>query len=534
MIFFMKEANNSRTQFTELRNTPMKQLRCIDLGRREYQDVLRLQQRLVERLREDPAGPAHLLLVEHDPPVITLGRGADRSNVLVDSTSLQAAGVELHEISRGGDVTWHGPGQLVGYPIVSLKRGGQPVHGYVARLEEAIIGLLDDFGIQAHRREGFPGVWLGTKKIAAIGVAVDHWVCYHGFALNIAAELPGFELIRPCGIGDSRQTSISRELGRDVSLKEVKAPLLKRLAEQLRMEPVPADEASLTPKENGSRLPEWFRKPLPAAGESAKVRRLVDRLGLHTVCTSAHCPNLSECFARGTATFLILGDRCTRGCRFCAVESASPLPPRSDEPQAVAEAVSQLELRHVVITSVTRDDLPDGGASHFAATINAVRRLVPNVTIEVLTPDFRGEVTSVRLVMAATPEVFNHNVETVPRLYDTVRPGADYERSLEVLRLAREPMGGTDTTPRTKSGLMLGLGESAEEVKEVLADLRRVGCDALTIGQYLAPSKEHLPVERFVPPEEFETWRRRALQLGFVQVTAGPMVRSSYNARAIP
>jgi len=511
----------------------MKQLRSIDLGRRAYGDVLQLQQRLVKRLRDEPEGPAYLLLVEHDPPAVTLGRGADRANVLVDSTTLDAAGVELHQISRGGDVTWHGPGQLVGYPIVSLKRGGQPVHRHVARMEEAIIGLLDDWGIEADRREGFPGVWLGMNKIAAVGVAVDHWTTYHGFALNVAADLSGFDVIRPCGLGDTRQTSVSRELGRDVSIEEIKAPLLQRLAEHFEMEPVPAAEKSLETNGTGRRLPKWFRKPIPAAGESANVRQLVDRLGLNTVCTSAHCPSLPECFARGTATFMILGDRCTRGCRFCAVESDVPLPPREGEPQAVAEAAARLKLRHVVITSVTRDDLPDGGAAHFAAVIEAVRSAAANVTVEVLTPDFGGNADSVRTVAAAMPEVFNHNIETVPRLYETVRPGADYARSLEVLRLAREPIGPNGEHPRTKSGLMLGLGETPEEVRQVLEDLHRVGCDAITIGQYLSPSNDHLPVDRFIPPEEFDAWREEALKLGFTMATCGPLVRSSYNARAI-
>ena len=500
----------------------MRELHCLDLGRRAYQPVLQLQRQLVRRLQDDAASPAYLILVEHDPPVITLGRRANRSNVLAEPERLDAAGVQLHHTSRGGDVTWHGPGQLVAYPVLSLGRIRLPVHRYVNRLEAAVISLLDSFGIVGRRRQGFPGVWVNEKKIAAIGVAVDRWVCYHGFALNVGADLSGFDLIRPCGLSDGRPTSISRELGKPISIKEVKVPLLQRLAEQLEMKPVSTPDAG--------RLPRWFRKPLPAAGESAKVRRLVDRLRLHTVCTSAHCPNLPECFARGTAAFMILGDRCTRGCRFCAVRSARPLPPRPDEPEAVAEAVEQLELRHVVITSVTRDDLLDGGAEHFANTIRAVRRLVPGATIEVLTPDFRGDASAVATVLAAGPEVFNHNVETVPRLYDTVRPRADYGRSLEVLRLAKQPVNGSSASPRTKSGLMLGLGESSQEVAEVLQDLRRVGCDALTIGQYLSPSKNHLPVERFIPPEEFQAWQRRAEEMGFVKVSSGPLVRSSYKA----
>jgi len=282
-----------------------------------------------------------------------------------------------------------------------------------------------------------------------------------------------------------------------------------------------------------SRFPPWLRKRIPTGEEAARVGRLLAELGLATVCSGAHCPNLPECYARGTATFLILGHTCTRSCRFCAIEKAAPGPLREDEPEAVAEACARLALRHVVITSVTRDDLADGGAAHFARTIRAVRERLPKTIIEVLTPDFQGRTDAIDTVLAALPDIFNHNVETVPRLYPTVRPEADYRRSLDVLAYARRraPAGGAALY--TKSGLMVGLGETADEVRAVLGDLRAAGCDILTLGQYLAPSAAHLPVARFVEPAEFAAWEAEARALGFAAVAAGPFVRSSYQAESV-
>ncbi len=276
------------------------------------------------------------------------------------------------------------------------------------------------------------------------------------------------------------------------------------------------------------RLPPWLRISLGGARPRAGVRRILEELHLNTVCAGAHCPNLCECWARSSATFLIMGRRCTRNCRFCAIESGSPLPLEADEPERLAEAAARLGLRFVVITSVTRDDLADGGASHFVRVIRAVRARLPGCGIEVLTPDFRGKAEAVRRVIEAGPDVFNHNLETCSRLTRAIRSGADYRRSLAVLRLARD-LGGEAVM--TKSGFMLGLGETAAEVHEMLEDLRAAGVDALTIGQYLAPSPAHWPVARFVPPEEFEAWGRTAReQYGFRFVASAPRVRSSYRA----
>ena len=279
-----------------------------------------------------------------------------------------------------------------------------------------------------------------------------------------------------------------------------------------------------------SPFPPWLRKRVPTGGEARRVRALLAELRLETVCSGAHCPNLPECFARGTATFMVLGDTCTRSCRFCAVPDDPPGPPRDAEPEAVAEAAARLGLRHVVVTSVTRDDLPDGGARHFARTIRAVRARLPKAAVEVLVPDFEGREADVATVCDAGPDLFNHNVETVPRLYPAVRPQADYRRSLDVLACARRLADGRDRPRFTKSGLMVGLGETGDEVRAVLADLREAGCGIVTIGQYLAPSKAHVPVARFVEPGEFADWESEARAMGFAAVAAGPFVRSSYRA----
>jgi len=277
-----------------------------------------------------------------------------------------------------------------------------------------------------------------------------------------------------------------------------------------------------------SRLPSWFRRPLPPGAEGGRVKQLLGRHGLHTVCEGAKCPNRAACWHDSAAAFLILGDACTRDCRFCAIpHAAQPLPPDPDEPARLAEAAAALGLRHVVVTSVTRDDLPDGGAAHFAAVIRAVRARLPQASVEVLVPDFQGDRTAADVVLAAKPDIFNHNLETVERLHPSVRPQADYRRSLAVLTQAAQGAA------RVKSGLMLGLGETDAEIAATLRDLRAAGVALLTLGQYLAPSAAHHPVARFVPPAEFDRWRDDALALGFACVAAAPHVRSSYHAEEL-
>jgi len=275
------------------------------------------------------------------------------------------------------------------------------------------------------------------------------------------------------------------------------------------------------------RLPEWLRTKLPTLDSFARTRGLLGELKLHTVCESAKCPNHWECWSKGTATFMIAGDRCTRACGFCAVTTARPFALEADEPRRVAEAARRMRLRHVVVTAVARDDLADGGAEHFRRTIETVRELNPGIVIEVLVPDFDGRDAAIEAVLAAAPHIFNHNLETVRRLTPLVRSRATYDRSLSVLRKAK---AGRGNTVYTKSGMMLGLGETEEEVMVALEDLRRAGCDLLTLGQYLQPTLKHLPVVEFISPEAFDAYGRIARNLGFVHVASGPMVRSSYHA----
>jgi lipoic acid synthetase len=281
------------------------------------------------------------------------------------------------------------------------------------------------------------------------------------------------------------------------------------------------------PRQTQLRKPSWIRAKAPLGREVNRIRHILRKEGLSSVCEEAACPNLGECFEHGTATFMIMGDICTRRCPFCDVAHGKPQPLDPQEPDNLAAAISAMELKYVVVTSVDRDDLRDGGGSHFAHCIAAIRQQMPRTRIEILVPDFRGRVDqALAPLLKDAPDVFNHNLETVPRLYRQARPGADYQGSLDLL------MGFKQRQPEipTKSGLMLGLGERQDEVLEVMRDLRRQDCDILTLGQYLQPSPDHLPVERFVTPEEFEQLAKTARQMGFTQVASGPMVRSSYHA----
>jgi lipoic acid synthetase len=283
----------------------------------------------------------------------------------------------------------------------------------------------------------------------------------------------------------------------------------------------------ITPTEQPLRKPRWIRAQSQAAPGVQRIKRILREQRLHTVCEEASCPNLGECFAHGTATFMIMGDICTRRCPFCDVAHGRPNPLDPDEPRHLAETIQAMGLAYVVITSVDRDDLRDGGAAHFVACIQAVRALNPQTRIEILVPDFRRRMeTALEIMHAAPPDVFNHNLETVPRLYRKARPGSDYEWSLDLLEAFRAQHPGVPT----KSGLMLGIGETRDELLEVLQDLRAHGCEMLTLGQYLQPSRHHLPVERYLDPEEFDELADRAREMGFRQVASGPMVRSSYHA----
>ena len=500
-------------------------LRVRWLGRVHYRDAHALQHGLFESSPDD-----HLLLLEH-PHVYTLGVRADPANLLVPPAEV---GAELVRTDRGGDVTYHGPGQLVGYPILTLpaKRGGGMADtvAYVRSVEQLLIDTLADLGLDgAGRLEGYPGVWIGERKIAAIGVRLSRGRTMHGFALNVDPDLTFFEHIIPCGIRDKAVTSLAAE-GLQVSMREVVDALVVRAVERWGSDgherydvswerPASDDGMSIQ-----TRKPEFVKARFRITDDYVRLKRTMRDLSLVTVCEEAGCPNIFECWSDGTATFMINGERCTRACGFCLVDTRQPGPLDADEPDHVAEAVVRMGLRHAVVTAVARDDLSDGGAAAFAATIRAIRRRSPLTRVEVLIPDCKGDPAALDRVFAARPDVLNHNVETVARLQRRVRPSASYARSLAVL--ARAKQAGLTT----KSGVMVGLGESVDEVRATLADLRAVGTDIVTIGQYLRPTEDHLPVARWWTPEEFAYLAREGNALGIGHVESSPLTRSSYHA----
>jgi lipoic acid synthetase len=533
-------------------------LRARWLGRVRYQDALALQRGLWTDGRDD-----WLLLLEH-PHVYTLGVRAKSDHVLVEPESV---GAELIRSDRGGDVTYHGPGQLVGYPILAVPMGPNSSPCHVHRIEDTIIGALADLGLAGvGRLDGYPGVWVdpaGTnpRKICAIGVRVSRGRSMHGFALNVSPDMSYFGHIIPCGIADKPVTSLAAE-GVDVDMKTVVDAVVARalavwgyssvdrqdsawkvaehelapftrgegpgVAVPVRMLDRRLAQAGVDPSAGlsiGERKPEWLRVKARMGPEYRALRQTVTDLSLVTVCQEAGCPNIYECWADGTATFMINGDRCTRACGFCLVDTRKPLPPDPGEPERVADAVARLGLAHAVVTTVARDDLPDGGAAGFAATIEAIRRRCPGTAVEVLISDCKGDPGSLQTIFAARPDVLNHNVETVPRLQRAVRPSASYARSLAVL--ARAKAGGL----RVKSGLVVGMGETFDEVVSVLADLRGIGVDIVTVGQYLRPTSNHLPVARWWEPAEFSALAAIGEGMGLPHVEASPLTRSSYHAR---
>lgn len=532
------------------------------LGRVRYQDALALQHGLFASSPDD-----HLLLMEH-PHTYTLGVRADAGNVLVDPASV---GAELVPTDRGGDVTYHGPGHLVGYPILHLpgKGGGDKpdTMAYVSSVEQLVIDVLADLGLVAGRLHGYPGVWvdhltMSPRKVCAIGVKVAKGKTLHGFGLNVDPEMAMFDHIVPCGIADKAVTSLRAE-GVDATMAEVVDAVVARAAQRWggggwdRHDVVWRHrDSDLAPFSRGAgpgevprpgtsvrllgrlaeagvsggvditeRKPEWMRAKADFSPEFLEVRRTMRDLDLVTVCEEAGCPNISECWNDGTATFMICGERCTRACGFCLVDTQLPEPLDAGEPARVAEAVERMGLRYAVLTTVARDDLDDGGAGQFAATIAAIRARTPGVQVETLISDCKGDPASLETIFAARPDVLNHNIETVARLQRAVRPSAGYARSLAVLARAKEA-GLT-----TKSSIIVGMGETFEELVATLVDLRGVGTDIVTIGQYLRPTTNHLPVARWVEPAEFAELARIGHELGIGHVESGPLTRSSYHAR---
>jgi lipoic acid synthetase len=492
----------------------IKHLKVLDWGLLEYGEAFVRQKALVEK-RIAGSSPDCLVLVEH-PPVVTIGRSGSSADLHVSEETLSHKGVGLYHVDRGGMATFHGPGQMVAYPILKLEE--EDLHFTLRTLQDSLARVLRTYGLNPEFKTGQPGLWLHSAKVASIGIAVRRWVTYHGVALNVNIDPRGFDWIVPCGHPNEKITSMQRELGYAVDMSEVKTAFTDAFCTLF------GYAQKRSGDRRGSKHPVWLKRAAPDPFALDRMEEKLHRWEVSTVCQSAHCPNLGECFARGTATFMILGTRCTRCCRFCAVDKASPEKVDPQEPERVARMAQELGLRYVVVTSVTRDDLPDGGAEQFKHTIEQIRKHSPHATVEVLVPDFKGSLTALRRVCQARPDMFNHNIETVASMYPRVRPQASYQRSLGILEYAaREGL-------RVKSGLMLGLGETREEVMKTLTELKRKGCQYLTIGQYLRPSKDHLPVARFVPPGEFQDLAEVARSMGFKAVAAGSLVRSSYRA----
>ena len=506
-----------------------------------YRDALALQRGIHEHGTDD-----HLLLLEHHA-VYTLGVRATTENLLAPP---EEVGADLEVADRGGDITFHGPGQLVGYPLLHLpgKRGGGMADtvAYVRSVEELLIGVCRDLGLaDVGRLEPYPGVWVdpegpNPRKVAAIGVKLTRARTMHGFALNVDPDLSFFDRMVPCGITGLGVTSLAAE-GVEATMAEVVDLVVERAAAQWARGPVEradvawrSDVSDLSAFSRGQgpgewppvgRKPEWMRVPLDTGPEYRRLRGLMREQQLVTVCEEAGCPNIFDCWNDGTATFMINGERCTRACGFCLVDTRRPGELDGFEPGRVAAAVADMGLAHAVVTAVARDDRPDGGASAFAATIAAVREASSGTAVEVLIPDCRGDPDALATIFDARPDVLNHNIETVARLQRWVRPSAGYARSLSVLARARAA-GLT-----TKSSIMVGLGETDAEVEACLADLAAVGCNIVTIGQYLRPTTNHLPVERWVDPALFDRWAEVGRDLGIAHVEAGPLTRSSYHAR---
>ena len=525
-------------------------LRRRHLGRVSFAEANDLQRALMQ------AQDDYVMLFEH-PATYTRGIRTMDEHFLVAPDTLDAVVIDA---DRGGDVTYHAPGQVVAWAIVTVEDDPSAGKAHVTRLEDAVIATVRHFDPEGElgvvgRLEGYPGVWADLEgvpsKIAAVGVRTERNEAgarrtLHGVALNVDIDMDGFKVIVPCGIADRPVASL-RTLGLAVSSIEVEERLgleletrLARASRVARVDRSAATTGSERPmlrrlRKAGvdpdagipirSRKPEWLRIEAHMGNEFQSLRTLTEDLRLVTVCEEAGCPNIFECWSAGTATFMVNGDRCTRACGFCLIDTRKPMPLDPTEPERVAEAVVRLALRHAVVTCVARDDLADGGAGAIAATVRAIRERSPDTDVEVLISDLRGDAGALRLIIDAQPDVMNHNLETVARLQRAVRPSAGYLRSLTVL--ARSVQAGLTT----KSGMMVGLGETSDEVEEALADMAAVGVSIATIGQYLRPTKDHLPVARWWAPEEFDDLARRGRRLGLLHVQASPLTRSSYHAR---
>lgn len=534
------------------------QLHVRWLGRVPYSEALAVQDAMFRH------GTGNRLLLMEHPHVFTYGPSADlKKNLRCDPA---AVGADFVRVKRGGDITYHGPGQLVGYPLVNLqpKRGNDgPADSvaYVCSVEKVIIDSLHEIGLtNAGRFAGYPGVWLDVdtnpRKICAIGVRVSRRRTMHGFAVNVHTDLEYMSTnIIPCGIDEYPVTSIAAE-GIEISMQDFTAVVARHAADtwgngemerqDVAWKQTPDDLSAFSRGEGpgqpvrmlsrlaragvedsiplSERKPDWIRPHVKHGEEVLNLKKTLRDLSLVTVCEEAGCPNLSECWNDGTATFMVLGERCTRACGFCLVDTQKPEAPDAQEPARIADAVTKMGLKFAVLTMVARDDLADEGMTHVAECIRAIRNVDSSIQVETLISDARGT-DSLNILIEARPDVFNHNMETVPRLQRAVRPSAGYARSMSVL--ARGKTAGLTV----KSGLIVGMGETDEEVLGVLADLAEIGVDIVTIGQYLRPTTNHLPVARWVEPEIFDMYKRVGEELGIGHVESSPLTRSSYHAR---
>jgi len=528
------------------------------LGNLPYSEALILQKGLKESVAGEHNPYDYLLLLEHNN-VITIGRTGDTNNLLLDSEELEKKGIEFFETDRGGDITFHGKGQLIGYPIMRLQ-DPKKVIPFVRSLEQTIIKTLGSFDIEAFSKEDDTGVWTSEGKIASIGVKVSKWTTYHGFALNIFDKLEGFDFINPCGNQEEKIASV-HTFNTEISFDDVVNKITETFTAEFGYEDVGIQMSQFTPTQlkkqkkheidemldkgvfqknnnlvpitikgllpNEPERPEWMKVKANLGKDYRDLKNLISEKKLNTVCEEASCPNIYECWSMGTATFMIMGDTCTRACGFCDVNTGKPNDLDDLEPLRVAESVLTMELTHAVITSVNRDDLLDGGSQFFAQTINEVKRLNPSTSVEVLIPDFKGDKGAIDNIIEASPEVLNHNLETVPRLQREIRTAASYGRSLSLLQYAKE----SAFLGKTKTGLIFGMGEEFEEVIAVLEDLSQINVDIVTIGQYLRPTAKHRPIHRYVDKEEFIKYKSIGESFGIPHIESGPLVRSSYHAK---
>ena len=536
----------------------MRELNIRWLGKLPYGEAYILQKGLHSATSQESSPFDYLLLLEHNN-VVTIGRSGDINNLLVSKNILNENNIEFFETDRGGDITFHGDGQLIGYPIIRLD-DPKKVVPFVRKIENVIIDTLAELSIEAFSKTDDTGVWTKEGKIASIGIKVSKWTTLHGFSLNISENTKGFDFINPCGSSDEHVVSI-QQYDETVSFKEVTEIISRKFVEIFKYEKVDKQFSQFTPRQlkkkkefhidqlvnngvfNASKnsvpitlnssvksepeRPEWMKVKANLGKDYLSLKSLIKEKRLNTVCEEASCPNIYECWSMGTATFMIMGDTCTRACGFCDVNTGKPCDLDMDEPYRVAESVKIMGLTHAVITSVNRDDLDDGGSAFFAKTIDEVRLENNQTSIEVLIPDFKGSKEAIDNIINANPEVLNHNLETVPRLQREIRTAASYGRSLALLQYAKE----SHFLGKTKTGLIVGMGEEFEEVISVLKDLSRINIDIVTIGQYLRPTQRHRLIDRYVSEEEFEQYKTIGQELGIPHIESGPLVRSSYHAK---